>query len=546
MLKSWQNKKIINLLVLLPFILVGIIYFRWVYFAGTVSSGDWPYLFSETIATLPWIPQGQFLWLDTYYHVAAKLGVQVLGLPWEVTEKLFWFFPFLIISLVCSWIFVYRLLGTREDKQLRNVLAAIGSLIYASNSYILMIVGGGQMGVGLAYALAPLVLSSIITLRSASSFNIKTVLTMGIICAVQLMFDPRLFVLTVLAGVVIVGIEIINKKTEIPLFLTKLGAALAGAIAVNSFWIIPNAVSYKGLYEAATNGDVVSFLSFATFSNAISLTHPNWPENIFGKIGFMKPEFLILPILAFAGLLFIRRKQKNDLYIISFSIIALLGIFLSKGTNEPFGIVYRMLAKIPGFMIFRDPTKFYLLIALSYSILIPYTLGQLVTIKRRKGLGLGILSIFLFLWVLIHRQGFLGQLRGTFTPRIVPKEYVVLKDFLLSQDGDFVTLWVPKHQRFGYSSYTQKAMNSQDEIADVSPREFAAAIATEGGKMMIQSRDIRFFIIPFDSEGEIFLTDHRYDGLKRHAWEEWLDRVVWLEKITLPDAETIAIYKVIQ
>ncbi|KKW37199.1 MAG: hypothetical protein UY85_C0060G0001, partial [Candidatus Peribacteria bacterium GW2011_GWB1_54_5] len=153
---------------------------------------------------------------------------------------------------------------------------------------------------------------------------------------------------------------------------------------------------------------------------------------------------------------------------------------------------------------------------------------------------------FLFLWVLIHRQAFLGQLTGTFTPRSVPSEYQILKDFLVLQEGGFAALWVPKHQRFGFYTLAQKAISSQDEILDAPPVEFAVAIATEGGKMLIQSQNIRFFIVPFDSEGEIFLTDHTYDVTKRIAWEEALNTVPWLEKITVPGADNIAIYNVLQ
>ena len=37
--------------------------------------------------------------------------------------------------------------------------------------------------------------------------------------------------------------------------------------------------------------------------HALSLLHPNWPENLFGKVYFLQPEFLILPILAFSAFL---------------------------------------------------------------------------------------------------------------------------------------------------------------------------------------------------------------------------------------------------
>jgi len=74
--------------------------------------------------------------------------------------------------------------------------------------------------------------------------------------------------------------------------------------------------------------------TYSKFENTISLLQPNWPENIFGKAYFMRPEFLILPMLAFSALLFIHKaqKEKREL-IVFFVIIGLLGAFLAKGRD---------------------------------------------------------------------------------------------------------------------------------------------------------------------------------------------------------------------
>ena len=64
-----------------------------------------------------------------------------------------------------------------------------------------------------------------------------------------------------------------------------------------------------------------------------------------------------------------------------FLILSLLGVFLAKGSNEPFGQIYIWLFEhIPGFVMFRDPTKWYMLIAVSYSVLIPYSIYKIVNI----------------------------------------------------------------------------------------------------------------------------------------------------------------------
>ncbi|EKD86147.1 MAG: hypothetical protein ACD_37C00447G0001, partial [uncultured bacterium] len=115
----------------------------------------------------------------------------------------------------------------------------------------------------------------------------------------------------------------------IPFFITFL---------LNSYWIIPTLVlRINPLYDLGqiyTSFGAVKFFSFATLENTISLLHPNWPENLFGKVSFMKPEFLIIPILAYSSLLFIKNiETKIKKYIIFFAVLGLVGAFLAKGAN---------------------------------------------------------------------------------------------------------------------------------------------------------------------------------------------------------------------
>lgn len=54
-----------------------------------------------------------------------------------------------------------------------------------------------------------------------------------------------------------------------------------------------------------------------------------------------------------------------------FAVLALLGIFLSKQVAPPGGFVYKLLFDhFPGFSAFREASKFYVLIAMSYSVMI--------------------------------------------------------------------------------------------------------------------------------------------------------------------------------
>jgi len=519
------------------------VYHPWFNFSKTLSSGDWPYLFKDNIQEFQLFPQSSFLWLEPYYNFTSKIGVQLFPFSWEVAEKIFWFGPFIVISLISSWIFIYSLLLHVKEFSFRRLFTAIGSLIYVSNTYILMIVGGGQMGVGMAYAFSPLILYLAFNLMSKrSSLKIGNVLLLGVIGGIQLMFDPRFFILTFFS--VFISIILVNFIIKLNFF--KIFYAIIFAIfislVINLFWIIPNAFSYKDFYNDAVTAITIHTLSFAQFSNSISLLHPNWPENIFGKIGFMKPEFIFIAILAYSPLFLLGKiaNPKEKAIIVPFSFLAITGAFFAKGINPPLGEIYIFLSSIPGFLIFRDPTKWYLFIAISYSVLIPYLFSKLF--KKVSIISSFAIIMFLIFWVFIIRQSFFGKLNGTFNPQVLPVEYLMFESFINNQPDNFSTLWIPTRQRFGYSSIGHPAI-SAEELFNISTqsaliREFSLP-DTEN---IIKQFEVKYVVIPYDSRKEIFLNNNTYDENKRLEIEKSLDSIVWLKKIKLTNK--LIIYKV--
>lgn len=77
-----------------------------------------------------------------------------------------------------------------------------------------------------------------------------------------------------------------------------------------------------------------------------------------------------LPILVFLAVILWRRNR----WVYFFTLLALAGLFLSKGTAEPLGFIYRWLwEKVPGFWVFREPfAKFTLTTVFAYSVLLGF------------------------------------------------------------------------------------------------------------------------------------------------------------------------------
>lgn len=531
-----------------------LIYRPWFSLPVTLSSGDWPYLFPEAIRTMPLNPVGSFLWLEPYFRLTAKLGVIFLGLSWELTERLFWFFPFLALCVLGSYRLGLRIFQVPQPQ--RQILAGLASLIYTTNTYILMVVGGGQMGVAMAYALAPFLVSRFLFLPFQKT-DTKMMIWAILVGALQLMFDPRLFLITLFGcavgwWVIGYGLQAQSAKSFLPVLKT-----LGAAVALNWFWILPNLVNYGESYQAVSSPDSLSYFSFATFSNTIALLHPNWPENIFGKVYFMRPEFLLIPLVAYGGLLFYKRDKRYTDYknYLCFVLLGLIGAFLAKGTQEPLGWVYRSLGYIPGFFIFRDPTKFFLLISLAYSVLIPWSLwqlGQRMGFLMKKifktdvtdGKFLMIIGgLWVVIWVLLISPVWPRRVSGTFQPQRVPAQYRQLKDFLLSHEAGVAVLWVPKVARFGFTSEVYPAIDASTIMADLTPENWKAQFNDSSVQEELGTLQVQYLIIPDDTKEEIFITDYRYDAKLRVVWETALDQTAGLEKIQIPGITKIAVYK---
>jgi hypothetical protein len=174
-------------------------------------------------------------------------------------------------------------------------------------------------------------------------------------------------------------------------------------ILLNFWWI---STSFVGMLEIspslqkAVSG--VNFMGSTRLFEALRLMG-FWAFRVrFEEVGrplipyaylYYAPPLLILtyliPIIALSAILM---KSRNK-FVIFYSTLAVIGIFLSKGTNEPFGFVYKFLYEnIPGFWIFREPfAKFTPVTLLSYSVLLGYSVEAIchrlrgwATLKRGR------------------------------------------------------------------------------------------------------------------------------------------------------------------
>jgi len=185
-------------------ILIALIYYPW-FVHDQIVGGDWPFYYPETLKQFSILPPawseihnnglgGQVITysIDSYVYALNDIFVQTLHIPWVIVYKIFFFALFLFLSIVSVW----KLLSIFHFSWMGKV---IGSIVFLSNTYILLLAAGGQLGVMLAYAVMPWVIASYIHLFSSDPKNkLQSGIFTTLILFVQILFDIRFTLITML------------------------------------------------------------------------------------------------------------------------------------------------------------------------------------------------------------------------------------------------------------------------------------------------------------------------------------------------------------
>lgn len=514
-------KKLVVIILVVGFYLY--LYSNW-FASGLLTSGDfWP-LFSSmySIREFPLSAwdfnanngfggfSGPFLWI----HFNLAWPVMLFNpLRWEIIERVFYLFPFLVLVFISPFLLFRTLFRS-------NFYAVISALIYSVNTYILLIVSGGQIiSIGLSYTLIPLVFLVYFLLQAKPTLRFGVIA--GLLLGIQTVLDIRIAYITFFTLGIFLLLSIQQHRFTKQFFF--FGFLLPGVITIllNCFWLLPSLLVFVNPFEqlgsAYSSSDAVRFFSFAKLEQTISLLHPNWPENIFGKVGFMQPEFLLLPIIAFSSLFFVSSKQnsKNKFAVLFLLVVGIIGVFLAKGANDPLGQLYVFLFNhLPGFRLFRDPSKWYVLIAVSYAFLIPFVLLNLPHVVFGKNIKKYLFIVpllFLIYFGYTIRPVLLGQIGGLFKTQEVPIEYRTFEKYFSSDPSFSRIFWVPTYSRFSYYSLNHPAIIGANYYGVNSADDTIEKISKEGEIDNLARLGIGYIVVPFDSQGEIFLNDRKYD-----------------------------------
>ncbi len=403
--------------------------------------------------------------VEPYFFISYMIrgGLSLIGLFTSVNMFVYYFLPIILVAPIGSYLFVRKLL---KD----NFLGTIGSIIYTFNTYFLTL-QTQHLPLALAYSLAPLTLftyySLIDKLKKGTGDTWKMSVVFALIFTLQIVSEPRI-------------VYIICPLLLLPLvWPARFSVAwfkylfLAGILVVllNMFWM--PLFMHAGSSEASKlTGQPLFGSQFKSTAYSLTIFRSSWTggASVPFSINPIPLFYWLIPIAAFAAFA-VKDNGNKRREVVAWAAIGILGIFLAKQNNSPFSGVYVWLyTYFPGFNLFREASKFYILIALSYSILIPYSISKLryllkaargihsTTVTRLTSLAIVtvVSGIFIYnTWPLVTLK-----IGGLFKPRDIPAQYLKLKSEIESQKDFSRTLWIPSASRWGYYQYNHPRVDA--------------------------------------------------------------------------------------
>jgi hypothetical protein len=401
------------------------------------------------------------------------LSLNSIGISFGISQAFLNSFLFMSAGF-SMYLLVVSLFGGANKFRFVAIVAAI---FYMFNAFNMMIwspwVGGIYFLV--AYALFPLMFAFFIRglnsknlLKGSILFGLSSLLfvsgNVNIPFSIIILFSLMLYLIFHL-------FFIAKDKTEKFFALKFALVAISIYLLLNLWWIAPTIINLGTINQLISVMDPRSWLAnFSSFSSVLNVIrlygYPGW-ENYFLQhpsfyyvptIMWDWPFILIsfLPPIVFGFTLLLKKywiKQIDGVKIILFFFLFyLLSIFLSKGTQEPFGnVFYWLYSSVPGLTIFRSGfVKFGIMIALSSAILFGIGLSAIyeyiknlklskISELRTRYLGKITILVLIALILTLNYSFFTGDVVQPFYHE-TPSYYFSAANYLNSPPGNFNVL----------------------------------------------------------------------------------------------------------
>lgn len=405
------------------------------------------------------------------YFLQAFLN-QVFALPYSLTERIIWFFPFLLLAPVGIYLLTKELFKSR-------IAAFVSIFVFVFNNFVLFRAHGAQMGLLMCYALTPLVLFFFI--RAFKKKFWVNILASSLVLVLIAYNDVRLA--TLVFAVMFfysVYVYVSNRyfatesvhKPSSQQFVKACVSALVILFIFNAFWILPTFLSKQDVSfggEAFSSLETVESLSRTSFLHTLSLSMGD--DNKYGKFVYLpgqidKRLLFVLPLLAGLPFLLFKRRRREAAF---WTILWLALAFMAKGLNPPLAFLNRVFYdNFPLASMFRLPDKFLYIMATPFAMLYGVACAEIIEKAKDLKFTTGVKKLFYKFLVIgffilaplsVIFPALTGDSRladtagGSSFKSFVPPQYFAIEDWLNKQAPYYKTAWVQGTPVYDFFSF---------------------------------------------------------------------------------------------
>lgn len=472
--------------------------------------GDWQYRPDEHVRQLlaswnTWVPfqnmgDANILISGFPFRGIAWSVITNAGLSYDIATKITLFIPVAIGAFLSPFLLANYLFKDR-------FIACVVALFYGTTAYFL-ILQTTHLPIAIVYVLLPVLAYWLHRALNENAMRFWVLLSLGY--CVGVFYEVRIMLIATLVLIAYFLWFLWAYRVNIKHYFKPFGVAAAIVITGNLFWLIPTKmIGSAGIDQVAGRG----LFGDTLFNLGQSFTVMKWSwTGSMVDTTFVAQSvplyFWLAPLIAFAGLIVARMYTRR---ILLFLALTLLGLFLTKQSGPPLSDAYGWLYDhIPGFILFREASKFYLLVAFGYFGLIGYTLLGLKSawLQRRtkqppaRGAAFKYFAAagcIVCVALLNLKPTFTQELGGTFKNAQMPQDYKLFKTFISKQPDYFRTYWLPRESWWGYYDNQHPKVRSSDMLE----KQWRQFLRTPGGGGYdIARNNIEIFKQPFS--GQLF------------------------------------------
>jgi hypothetical protein len=332
---------------------------------------------------------------DSYVHFFVRLPFFLVAHSIETTLKLF--VPF---SLAIPGIGMYYMSYTLMNK--KKIIAFACGMLYMLNPWTSDRLVVGNLDMLIAYGLIPvvftLVYQSVHNYEEKRRYDYKFLLAgiIGSIAAISLQIFYILIGILLLYALFLFLVEFKKKnkyrniqslfKFTFKNRIVPLLLVMVILLVINAYWIIP--LQFSPIISRSVSShhpaieDLFFFSSKGSVANALRMSIlQQTVEDIMHLTPFYNlwiASSVLLALLLIASLFFTKLSSTKLFFV----ILLVIGVVLSMGTKAPAPLdsLYLFLYEsFPLFFAFRDPSKWVVLVSLSYSFLLGGLLQRILT-----------------------------------------------------------------------------------------------------------------------------------------------------------------------